>query len=367
MSTMSLASTDSPRELFSPRRDPLRARQRFSLIALSVLICAVTLAACAIGALGIPLSHVLAATARALGLPTSVRATAIESAALFTIRFPRVALGLGTGAMLGLSGAALQALFRNPLADPALIGVSGGAACGAVASIVLGISSTAWLPAAWTMPMLAFAGALAAAVAVYGIAQRASRADVATLLLAGLAVNALTGALLGYLSYIGTDAQLRSLTFWLMGGLSAAAWPQIWPALLIMAVAAAGLLSLARSYDVLSLGESAAGHLGLRVETVRRLTIGCVALGAGAGVALTGVIGFVGLVAPHLVRLMAGVSHRYVLPASALMGAALLVLADLGARTVVAPAELPVGIVMSALGTPLFIHLLRRRLKYSGG
>jgi iron complex transport system permease protein len=364
MNTISAASNEPSSEPFDPRHDPLRARQRLTLIALSVLIVIATLTASAIGALSISFPHILAAVADAVGLPVSVRVPPIESATLFTIRLPRVALGLGAGATLGLSGAVLQALFRNPLADPALIGVSGGAACGAVGSIVLGVSSAAWLPAAWAMPLLAFVAALAAAAAVYGIAQRAWRADVATLLLAGLAVNALTGALVGYLSYIGTDSQLRALTFWLMGGLSGATWPQIWPALLIMGVVAVGLLSFARRYDVLALGDSGAGHLGLKVETVRQLTIGCVALGAGASVALTGIIGFVGLIAPHLVRLVAGATHRFSLPASALMGALLLVLADLCARTIVAPAELPVGIVTSALGAPLFIQLLRRRVRH---
>jgi iron complex transport system permease protein len=351
-------------EPFDPQHDPLRVRQRFTLIALSVLLLAAALAASAIGALSISFSHILSALADVLGVRAGLRVPPIESATLFMIRLPRVALGLGGGAVLGLSGAALQALFRNPLADPALIGVSGGAACGAVGSIVLGLSANTWLPAVWAVPALAFITALIAAAAAYGIAQRASRTDVAMLLLAGLAVNALTGALVGYLSYIGTDAQLRALTFWLMGGLSGATWPQIWPALLIMGVAAFGLLSLARSYDVLALGDSAAGHLGLKVEAVRRMTIACVALAAGASVALTGIIGFVGLVAPHLVRLMGGGAHRFVLPASALMGALLLVLADLCARTLVVPAELPVGIVTSALGAPLFIQLLRRGVRH---
>ncbi|HEY0342153.1 MAG TPA: iron ABC transporter permease, partial [Steroidobacteraceae bacterium] len=173
--------------------------------------------------------------------------------------------------------------------------------------------------------------------------------------------NAMTAAGVGYLMDLGTDSQLRALTFWLLGGLGGATWHQVWPMLLVMLVAAMGLFAFRRSYDVLVLGERSAGHLGLSVENVRRLTLGCVALGAGASVALTGIIGFVGLVAPHLVRLLGGPGHRFVLPASALMGALLLVLADLLARIAVAPAELPVGVVTSALGAPFFILLLRRR------
>ena len=194
------------------------------------------------------------------------------------------------------------------------------------------------------------------------IARTQGRTEVATLLLAGLAINALTAAILGYLTYLGTDAQLRSLTFWMLGGLGGSTQSQIWPVLVLMALPLAVLSTKARAFDLLALGESSAGHLGLSVDNIRRLTILCIALGVGAGVALTGVIGFVGLVAPHLVRLLGGPSHRYVLPGAALCGALLMTLADLLARTLVIPAELPVGIVTSALGAPFFIWLLRSRI-----
>ncbi len=343
-------------------RDPLRLRRRVVVAALAGALLAACLAASAVGALRIPLPHLVAAIAQCFGIKMGRPASPIENAALFAIRLPRVALGLGAGATLGIAGAALQALFRNPLADPGLIGVSGGAAFGAVEWIVLGASAPAWMHDPFSTPLAAFTTGLATAAGVYWIASRGARSEIATLLLAGLAMNALTAAGVGYLSYLGTDAQLRALTFWLLGGLGGATWREIWPMLLLMGVAALGLLSLRRSYDVLALGERSAGHLGLNVELVRRATIGCVALGAGASVALTGIIGFVGLVAPHLVRLLGGPSHRFVLPASALMGALLLVLADLLARMAAAPAELPVGIVTSALGAPFFIALLRRRL-----
>ncbi|MBS0278030.1 MAG: iron ABC transporter permease [Proteobacteria bacterium] len=350
-------------EVLHPLDDPLLARRRLILAGLAMALAAACVAACTIGALDIPVGHVIAALLARAGLHLPVAVTPFEDAALFGIRLPRVALGIGVGATLGVSGAALQALFRNPLADPGLIGVSGGAACGALGWIVLGSAMPAWMHFAFAMPLAAFAAGLVATVGVYVIGRAQSRTDIATLLLAGLAINALTTAIVGYLTYLGTDAQLRALTFWLLGGLGGATWDQIWPVLLLIGASGAGFAFLSRGYDLLALGESAAAHLGLRVESVRRLTILCTALGVGASVALTGIIGFVGLAAPHLVRLMGGPSHRFVLPASALMGALLVVLADLLARIAVSPAELPVGVVTSALGAPFFIWLLRRRLR----
>jgi iron complex transport system permease protein len=345
-----------------PLNDPLLARRRLILGGLAAALAAACVAACTIGALDIPVSHVIAALLARIGIVLPVDVAPFEDAALFGIRLPRVALGIGVGAILGVCGAALQALFRNPLADPGLIGVSGGAACGALGWIVLGTSLPAWAHFAFAMPLAAFATGLVATAGVYTIGRAQSRIDIATLLLAGLAINALTTAIVGYLTFLGNDAQLRALTFWLLGGLGGATWDQIWPVLLLITVSGAGFASLARGYDLLALGESAAGHLGLHVESVRRLTILLTALGVGASVALTGIIGFVGLAAPHLVRLMGGPAHRFVLPGSALMGALLVVLADLLARIAVSPAELPVGVVTSALGAPFFIWLLRRRL-----
>jgi iron complex transport system permease protein len=217
----------------------------------------------------------------------------------------------------------------------------------------------------FALPVAAFAGGLAATAGVLVIGRGRGAGDTATLLLAGLAVNALCTAAIGYLTYLGTDVQLRALTFWLLGGLGGATWAQVWPALVACGVALAGLVSLARRFDALALGERTAGHLGLDVAALRRITVLLVALGVGAGVALTGMIGFVGLAAPHLARLAGGPAHRYVLPAAGLTGALLLVATDLVARTAVAPAELPVGVVTSAIGAPFFIWLLRRRQKAS--
>ncbi|MEJ0025677.1 MAG: iron ABC transporter permease [Rhizomicrobium sp.] len=348
---------------FDPARDPLRLRRLIVLTALGAGLVTACLIAATLGALSIPFSHVVAALLARAGIDIGVPVAPVEDAALFAIRLPRVALGLGVGATLGLAGAALQALFRNPLADPGLIGVSGGAACGAVGWIVLGAQLPLWMHTGFAMPAAAFLAGLIATGGVYIIGRTQTRTDIATLLLAGLAVNALTTAVVGYLTYLGSDAQLRALTFWLLGGLGGATWDQIWPVLLIMAATGTGFGILARGYDLFALGENAAGHLGLAVETVRRATILLVALGVGASVALTGIIGFVGLAAPHLVRLLGGSAHRFVLPGSALLGALLVVLADVAARLLVMPAELPIGVVTSALGAPFFIWLLRRRLR----
>lgn len=324
-----------------------------------MLVVAVLLSATT-GAVSLPVSDVIAALLHRLGFTAAVP-DAMTSAVLFDIRLPRIALGLAVGASLGISGAALQAQFRNPLADPGLLGVSSGAASGAVGWIVLGAAAPLWMQTSFSMPLAAFMAALLATVLVHVIAKtRHLGATAGTLLLAGIAVNALGGALVGFFTYLGSETQLRSLTYWMLGGLSGVTWHEILPALPVMVISGIGLTLQARSFDVLALGERDAGHLGIRVKFARRVTISLVALSVGAAVALSGVIGFVGLAAPHLVRLTGGPHHRYVLPGAALMGALIIVVADLLARTLVVPAELPVGILTSALGAPFFIWLLRR-------
>lgn len=336
-----------------------RSRQHTVLIVLLLLVFLAGILAASLGAVTITPAHIADALLHRIGLLANADAT--DSAVLFTIRLPRLILALGVGATLGLAGAALQALFRNPLADPGLLGVSSGAACGAVGWIILGSALPLWLQGSLAMPLAAFAASLLATALVCLIASSRARFDAATLLLSGIAVNALGGAILGYLTYLGNDAQLRSLTFWMMGGLGGVTWQQIAPALPVLALSLAGLLRQARAYDLLALGEGDAAHLGLNVRAVRRNCIVLVSLCVGASVALSGVIGFVGLAAPHLVRLAGGPHHRFVLPASALMGALLTISADICARLVVLPAELPIGIVTSALGAPFFIWLLQRR------
>ncbi|QCF27566.1 FecCD family ABC transporter permease [Hydrocarboniclastica marina] len=279
------------------------------------------------------------------------------------VRLPRLLLGLLTGAVLAVAGALLQGLFRNPLADPGLIGVSSGAALGAVAVIVLGTTGLAgWTTTLgrWALPLAAFAGGIVTTLLAWRIARRQGQTSVALLLLAGIAINAVAGAGTGLLTFYADDSALRSLTFWTMGSLAHAGWSDLWVAgpwmLLTLTVAP----FLARALDAFLLGEAVAGHLGFSTDWVKRGAILLVALGVGAAVAVTGLIGFVGLVVPHLMRQLLGAGHRLLLPGCALGGAALLVAADCLARVIVAPAELPIGLVMALLGGPFFLVLLLR-------
>ena len=277
------------------------------------------------------------------------------------IRAPRVTLAGFVGAALALSGAALQGLFRNPLADPGLIGVSSGAALGAVAMIVAG--SALAMPSAvapFALPLAAVAGAMLVTLFLTAFASRYGQFSIVTIVLVGIAVNALAGVGIGVFQYLSDDAQLRTLTFWMMGSFGRANWPAVAPAVVVVAVAALPLFFVARGLDLLQLGEADAYHLGVDVRRLKRRIVLCAAAAVGAGVALSGMIGFVGLVVPHLVRLAIGAGHRFVLPCAALLGAALTILADLLARAVATPAEIPVSLVTSAIGAPFFLWLIAR-------
>jgi iron complex transport system permease protein len=268
------------------------------------------------------------------------------------------------GAALASSGALMQGLFRNPLADPGLVGVSAGAALAAAATITFGDKLLAPLigPLPFgALPVGAFAGGLLTTLGLYLVATRSGRTSIATMLLAGVAFGALAGAVMGLFSYLSDDRQLRDLSFWSLGSLSGATWtkvmavaPFILPTLLTMPF-------LARGLNALSLGEAEAFHLGVPVQRVKAIAVLLVAIAVGASVAAAGMIGFVGIVVPHVLRLMAGADHRMLLPASSLLGAALLVAADTMARTIAAPAELPIGILTAAIGAPYFLWLLLRR------
>lgn len=286
--------------------------------------------------------------------------TALQRLVFIEIRAPRVALAGLVGAVLAVSGAALQGLFRNPLADPGLIGVSSGAALGAVAVIVLGSGRLAGPLTAYALPLAAMLGAVLVTLFLWAFAARYGQFSIVTILLVGIAVNALAAVGLGAFQYLSDEGQLRTLTFWMLGSFGRANWPTVLPAALAMAAAAAPLFFATRALDLMQLGESEAFHLGVAVQRLKRRVILCAAAAVGAGVALSGIIGFVGLVVPHLVRLLLGASHRWVLPGAALLGAALTVLADLLARTVAAPAEVPVSLVTSALGAPFFLWLIAR-------
>lgn len=311
----------------------------------------------------IPPQDVAAVIAGKLGLGVGVTIDQQTEAIVWAIRLPRVALGMLVGGGLALAGAALQAIFRNPLADPGLIGVASGASLGAVAAIVLGLSAFGTL----TLPFAAFAGGLVATLVVYSFARFEGRTEVLTLLLTGLAINAITGAGIGYLIFRATETEVRDAVFWTLGSLGGATWTAVLSALPFVVVGALLLPAFARELNLLVLGEREAAHLGVETERVRLLVVGGAALTTGAAVAVAGTVGFVGLIVPHVIRLLAGPDNRLVLPASFLAGAALLVFADLAARTLAAPAELPLGVVTSLLGGPFFLWLLHRTRRQHGG
>ncbi|MFZ3186340.1 MAG: iron ABC transporter permease [Pseudomonas sp.] len=316
----------------------------------------------ALGPVSLPLLDTLKAGLRLLGVPLD--GAGLQQAELIVgqIRLPRSLLGLAVGAVLALSGVAMQGLFRNPLADPGLVGVSSGAALGAALAIVTG-SLWGGIPEAlgpYLLSLCAFVGGLGVTALVYRLGRHEGQTSVATMLLAGVALTALAGAAIGLLTYLADDATLRTLTFWNMGSLNGASYARLWPLLLVLVLVACWLPRRAAALNALLLGESEARHLGFEVERLKRELVFCTALGVGAAVAAAGLIGFVGLVVPHLLRLLVGPDHRILLPASALAGASLLLLADLLARLLLAPAELPIGIVTALLGAPFFLYLLVR-------
>lgn len=329
-------------------------RVRPVLVGLAVLVVLGALLQLAVGAAPLDLAH-------AVGCLVSPDPTCepSERYILTALRLPRTLGAMVVGAGLAVSGCAMQGLFRNPLADPSLVGVSSGAALGAGLAIVLGRALPV-LPGGLTQPVFAFIGGLVATWIVHALARVRGQTSVVGLLLAGIAVSALASAAIGLLGYLADDRQLRDLSLWLLGGLGGITHSV--GLILVPLVGLSGVLlwRRARELDALLLGEAEAFHLGVDVERLRRRVITEVALAVGVCVAFTGIIGFVGLVVPHLLRGLVGPRHRVLIPAAALGGAALLLFADAAARTMLAPAELPVGILTSLLGAPVFLALLAR-------
>jgi iron complex transport system permease protein len=282
---------------------------------------------------------------------------------LLSIRLPRLLFTVLIGGALGVAGAALQGLFRNPLVEPGIIGVSGGAALGAILVImgsrILGAAlTTGHIAGQWLLPAFAFAGGVAATLLTLRLATYEGKTYITILILAGVAISSLVGAAIGLSIFYADDQQLRSYSFWTLGDLGGATWSKVRvlaPALLL---AVTGLAACGRALNALALGEAEAGHAGISVERLKMAVVLLCALAVGTSVAFAGIIGFVGLVVPHMVRMFFSSDNELVLPASALAGASLLLLADMFARTVVAPAELPIGIVTAALGAPFFVYLL---------
>jgi iron complex transport system permease protein len=333
-----------------------RARAQRRVFLLAALFPVVLLAAAAFGAVSISFRDL----GNLFGL--GGEAPAVVRAVFWDIRLPRVLLAALVGASLALAGAGVQGLFRNPLADPALIGVSAGAALGAVICFFFGWQG---LLGGWLLPLAAFAGGLLAVLVLMAFHSGFAAGGTAKLILAGVALNAMVGSVLGFFLFSASDDALRSMTFWTLGSCASAQWPQVVVLLVFLAAGSFFLGRNARALDALQFGEEQAAHLGVCVSRVRRETIAAAALLVGAATAFAGTIGFIGLVAPHMARLLLGGLHRLVLPGAVLLGAMLLVLADLGARTLAAPAEMAVGILTAAIGGPFFLWLLRRPSSWS--
>lgn len=325
-------------------------------LALAVLTPASLIVAIMVGAASLPATEVLGSL---IGIGDDGRTALIVEA----IRLPRALLTGLVGALLAICGAAMQGLFRNPLADPSLIGVTAGASVGASLMIVFG-GTLAGLGGLSLISLGAFAGGAGAVALVYRLATGPGGTSVATMLLAGIAIAALAGSAGGLLEFHASNEMLRRISLWRMGGLEGANWPRVGIVGVIAAIVLIALPRQAGALNALLLGESEARHLGIPVNAVKRRLILLTAAGVGVSVAVAGAITFVGLVVPHIVRMLIGPDHRWLLPASALAGAVLLLWADILARTLVAPTELPVGLLTALLGAPFFISLLRRRHEY---
>ena len=295
----------------------------------------------------------------------------IQESVLINIRFPRVILAILVGAGLGTSGAILQGLFRNPLVDPGFIGVSSGAAVGAIISIMFGKLLSNFLPhilQAFLLPILAIIGSFLTIMIVYSLSKVNGKTNVMAMLLSGVAINAIAGSIIGFFVSISSDLELRSFTFWTMGGLDNSDW------FIVILVSFFTILPFLFIYkfkteiDIFMLGDSEAANLGVNVEYIKRKIILISSIMVGISVAFCGMIGFVGLVTPHLIRLFISPNHKYLIPGSALLGSLILVLSDFISKTIISPAQLPIGIVTSAIGAPFFVWLIlsqKRRFSYS--
>jgi iron complex transport system permease protein len=332
------------------------------LPALAILLVVAAVMSIGIGAVGIGVPQIAGILAQHAGIDLGIDFTRQQDAVLWQIRLPRVVMTGAIGGALAVSGATLQGIFRNPLADPSLIGVSSGAATGAVAAIVLGITPFG----VRSLPIAAFAGGAAATMLVYTLSRQNGKTDAVTLLLTGIAVNAISGAFTGLMTFVADDEELRTITFWSMGSTGSATWERVAAIAPFLVIGMLLLPRYAAPLNLFALGEREASHLGVDTERVRVVLVTITALLVGASVAVAGIVGFLGLVVPHLIRLISGPNHKTLLPASALGGAALLLFADLISRTIAVPAEIPLGVVTSFIGGPFFLFLLFRTRRNQG-
>ena len=325
---------------------------------IATLFCAVY--ALSSGSSPLAFSKIISFVAEKLSL-ASASLTQAESYIISELRLPRLCMAILTGIVLASSGAAMQGVFRNPLADPGILGVNSGASLGAALMIVLGtyiIPESLGAFRLYSIPLGAFLGALIVTVLLYKIGSVNGRTNTAMLLLGGIALQAMVGAALGLLTFIADEEELRSLTFWSMGSLDISGWQELAFLAPICFFAYFMIHRQAKALNSLLLGEAEAIHLGYNVQSLKIQLIIWTSLAVGVTVAFTGGIGFIGLVAPHLIRLMLGPDHRILFPASALCGACLLLIADTLARTIASPVEIPIGIITAALGSPFFLALL---------
>jgi iron complex transport system permease protein len=327
-------------------------------LALTLLLVVMLVAGVGIGSVRIPARTVLQILVAPLTQSVTGDIPPSWPVIIFRLRLPRVLVAMQVGAALALAGGTMQGLFRNPLADPYVVGVSSGAAVGATAALLFGLGWNSH--GVILIPLFAFAGGLAALFLVHSLALSGGKLSTLSLLLAGIAVSTFLGAVVSLLIFF-SGSQLQQVVFWLMGGFAGRKWFHVYAILPYLLVGGALIIWHSRDLDALTLGEEQAHYMGVDVEKVKKRLLWAAALLAAAAVSISGLIGFVGLVVPHAIRLVGGPSHRWLLPAAGLAGAVYLCAADLAARTVLAPVELPVGIVTAVVGGPFFLYLLRKR------
>lgn len=313
------------------------------------------------GAMKIPVLDVLAVFSNRLGFWRHIAVDPMYENVLQFVRLPRVLLGVLVGAALGISGAAIQGIFRNPLAEPGLIGISAGASFMAVS--IIGLEAVLFVGLSqifgfYFLAFGAFAGAGLAAILVYQLSKTDGKPNVATMLLAGIAINALAGALTGLITYLADEQQLRNITFWMLGSLGGGNWKVVSSLAPFVLIPVICLPFYSKGLNLFAIGEHQAEQIGLNPGRIKAWVVLFSTMAVGASVSVTGIIGFVGLLVPHIIRLVAGVDHKFVLPASALLGALVLTLSDMLARTLAAPIELPIGVITALLGTPVFLYIL---------
>ncbi|MCH8818224.1 MAG: iron chelate uptake ABC transporter family permease subunit [Chloroflexi bacterium] len=339
-----------------PREAALGTRLAAGAGVLIVLLAAIMLVALSTGPLDIPVTHVVAIIVEPTGIHLADY-DRTEELVVKQIRLPRIVVGALVGMALGVAGAAMQALFRNPLADPGTIGVASGGAAAAVVAIATGASTLFFL----ALPLFALAGAIGTAFLVYAIAIASGRFSIATLILAGVAVSAFMGALISLVIIaVPEQGTLRGILFWLAGGLDSRSWDHVWLSGPLILIGGGVIIAFARDLNLLMMGDDDAGSMGVHVRVMRPVLLTAAALVTGVAVAVSGMIAFVGLIVPHMLRLIFGPDNRVLVPLSALGGAVFVVLADEIARTVISPAELRVGIITSFIGAPFFLFLLLR-------